>query len=124
MANILVVDDSTLSRRICRRILEDAGHAVTDVPDGFAALEQYSLKRPDLVLLDVTMKEMNGLEVLNQLKALDPAARVVMTTADVQMSTRHLAESSGAVGFVPKPIAAEPLVRAVSEALTVAGGAE
>jgi two-component system chemotaxis response regulator CheY len=117
MAKVLVVDDSALSRRISRRILEEAGHAVADAADGLAALERYALDRPDLVLLDVTMAEMDGLEVLRQLRALDPAARVVMVTADVQSSTRTLAGAGGAVGFVAKPLAAETVLRAVAAAL-------
>ena len=122
MARILVVDDSGLSRRISRRILEGAGHEVVDSPDGLTALERYALDRPDLVLLDVTMAEMDGLEVLRQLRAMDPEARVVMVTADVQTSTQVLAEAGGAVGFVPKPLAAEAVLHAVEAALGVRGG--
>jgi two-component system chemotaxis response regulator CheY len=125
MAKILVVDDSALSRRVSRRILESAGHAITDVADGLTALERYSLDKPDLVLLDVTMAEMDGLEVLSQLRAMDPAAVVVMATADVQTSTRALAEAGGAVGFVIKPLTAEAVLRAVDAALVgQAGGAQ
>lgn len=124
MSKILVVDDSALSRRVSRRILEGAGHAVTDVADGLAALERYALDRPDLVLLDVTMAEMNGLEVLTQLRAMDPAAVVVMATADVQTSTRALADAGGASGFVVKPLAAEAVLQAVGDALAGAGGAK
>ena len=123
MAKILVVDDSSLSRKISRRILEEAGHTVEDVADGLAALERYALARPDLVLLDVTMNEMNGLEVLRQLRAMDPAARVVMATADAQTSTRSLSEAGGAVGFVLKPLVSGPLLRAVDAALVPQGGA-
>jgi two-component system chemotaxis response regulator CheY len=123
MAKILVVDDSALSRKISRRILEEAGHAVADAADGLSALERYALDRPDLVLLDVTMNEMDGLEVLRQIRAMDPAARVVMATADAQTSTRTLAEAGGAVGFVLKPLFAGPLLRAVDAALTPQGGA-
>lgn len=123
MAKILVVDDSALSRKISRRILEEAGHTVDDAADGLAALERYALARPDLVLLDVTMNEMNGLEVLQKVRALDPAARVVMATADAQTSTRTLSEAGGAVGFVLKPLVSGPLLRAVDEALTPHGGA-
>jgi two-component system chemotaxis response regulator CheY len=123
MAKILVVDDSSLSRKISRRILEDAGHTVEDAADGLAALERYALSRPDLVLLDVTMNEMDGLEVLRQLRAMDPAARVVMATADAQTSTRTLSEAGGAVGFVLKPLVSGPLLRAVDAALVPQGGA-
>jgi two-component system chemotaxis response regulator CheY len=117
MAEILVVDDSNLSRRTSRRILESGGHAVREVADGMSALEQYALSRPDLVLLDVTMTDMNGLEVLKQLRAIDPNARVVMATADVQSSTRELAIAGGAAGFVTKPLDAETVLSAVARAL-------
>jgi two-component system chemotaxis response regulator CheY len=118
MTKILIVDDSALSRRTSRRILEGAGHLVTEASDGFLALERYGLDRPDLVLLDVTMAELDGLEVLRQLRLMDSAVRVVMATADVQSSTRALAESGGAAGFVYKPLTSEAVLRAVDLALT------
>jgi two-component system chemotaxis response regulator CheY len=117
MAMILVVDDSGLSRKTSRRILEAGGHQVKDVADGMSALEQYTLERPDAVLLDVTMAEMNGLEVLNQLRTIDPAAVVIMATADVQSSTRTLAMDNGAAGFVTKPFNGPMVLAAVEAAL-------
>ena len=72
MVTILVVDDSSLSRKTSRRILEAGGYQVRDVADGMSALEEYSLDRPYLVLLDVTMADMNGLEVLRQLPRSTP----------------------------------------------------
>jgi two-component system chemotaxis response regulator CheY len=117
MATILVVDDSNLSRKTSRRILEAGGHRVIDVPDGLSALERYALEPPDLVLLDVTMADMNGLEVLAQLRVIDPGARVVMATADVQSSTRELAMAGGAVGFITKPLQNDAVLAAVASAL-------
>jgi two-component system chemotaxis response regulator CheY len=117
MAHILVVDDSNLSRKTSRRILEAAGHQVVDVADGLAALESYALNRPGMVLLDVTMPDMDGFEVLRQLRAMDPDARVVMATADIQSSTRDIALAEGAAGFVSKPLTAEAVLTAVSLAL-------
>ena len=124
MANILVVDDSSLSRRTSRRILESAGHAVTEAADGLSALERYAVDRPDVVLLDVTMAEMDGLEVLAQMRAMDPAARVVMATADVQTSTRTLSAAGGAVGFVVKPLTTDSVVGAVEAALAGQGAVQ
>jgi len=124
MAKLLIVDDSALSRRTSRRILEGAGHAVAEAADGLAALERYALDRPDVVLLDVTMAEMDGLEVLRQLRAMDLDARVVMATADVQTSTRTLAEAGGAVGFVVKPLTTETVLRAVTAALAGQGAVQ
>lgn len=117
MATILIVDDSGLSRKTSRRILEAGGHQVKDVADGMSALEQYTLERPDAVLLDVTMADMNGLEVLSQLRTIDPAARVIMATADVQSSTRTLALAKGAVGFVTKPFHAPTVLAAIESAM-------
>lgn len=123
MAKIMVVDDSGLSRRVSRRILEGAGHQVSEADDGLAALERYGLDRPDLVLLDITMRGMDGLEVLQRLRELDPAARVVIATADVQASTRELAAQGGAAGFVTKPLSADTVLRAIQAALAEGGPA-
>jgi two-component system chemotaxis response regulator CheY len=121
MANILVIDDSALSRRILRRILESAGHQVREADDGMVALEQYLLDQPDLVLLDMTMRGMHGLDVLGKLRELDPQARVIVATADIQRSTRELVDAAGGSGFVSKPFEAERLLSAVTTVLS--GGA-
>ncbi|GAB4215602.1 MAG: response regulator [Roseiflexaceae bacterium] len=118
MATILLVDDSNLSRRILRRILEPAGHRIVEASDGMSALERYFLDRPDLVMLDMTMVGMHGLDVLSKLHELDPQARVVVATADIQSSTQTLARDSGAAGFVAKPFTEEHVLAAVNRVLT------
>ncbi len=117
MARILLVDDSNLSRRMLRRILEPAGYQIVEAADGLSALEHYCLERPDLVLLDLTMNGMHGLEVLEKLRALDQGAVVVIASADIQSSTRHLADASGARGFVTKPFTAEEVLGAIDSLL-------
>ena len=117
MARILVVDDSSLSRRILRRILSSAGHEVLEADSGLAALERYFLERPDLVLLDLIMADMNGLEVLNRLREMDSQARVIVATADIQDSSRALAMASGAVGFLVKPFSEPEVLQTVHQAL-------
>ena len=117
MPRILLVDDSSMARRSTRKLLEGAGYEVMDVEDGLAALERYYLQKPDVVLLDVTMKHMDGIEVLKRLRELDPEARVIIVSADVQTSTREMAQEAGACAFVMKPFAAEPLLQAVQAAL-------
>jgi two-component system chemotaxis response regulator CheY len=117
MSKILVVDDSSLSRRISRSILVEAGYAVIEAADGMAALENYALEKPDLVFLDMTMKGMNGLDVLKKLREMDPGARVVMATADIQSSTRTLTADAGASGFVSKPFIGSAVLQAVAAAL-------
>lgn len=117
MAKVLVVDDSGLSRRISRKILEDAGHEVVEAGDGIVALERYFLDKPELVLLDITMEGMTGFDVLEKLRQIDTGARVVIVTADIQSSTRQITRESGAVGFVTKPLQAPRVLEAVAAAL-------
>ena len=102
-ARILVVDDSQLARRTLRQILESVGHSVEEASNGMEALEFYALHRPDLVFLDLVMENMTGMEVLDKLREIDPNARVIVATADIQNSTRAEAEHSGAAGFINKP---------------------
>lgn len=114
---ILVVDDSALSRRTLRRILESAGYEAVEADDGMTALEMYFLEKPGLVLLDLVMKGMYGLDVLEKLREMDPDARVVVASADIQSSTRKMADEAGALGFITKPFVAEQVVTAVEAAL-------
>ena len=102
-----------------RQILEGAGHSVDEVKGGLDALERYSLKRPDVVLLDLIMEGMSGLEVLAKLRELDNKAKVVLATADTQTATRKEAEAAGAMGLVTKPFQKEQVIQAVD---TVANG--
>ena len=78
---ILVVDDSGLARRRARSILESAGFEVIEAEDGMAALERYFVAKPDIVLLDLVMKGMYGLEVLARLREMDPTARVIVVSS-------------------------------------------
>ena len=114
---ILVVDDSGLARRGTRRVLEGAGYAVAEAEDGIVALERYFVDKPDLVVLDLVMKGMYGLEVLSKLRELDPGARVIVLSADIQTSSRQMVSEAGAVAFLNKPVAPEDLVNAVNTAL-------
>jgi two-component system chemotaxis response regulator CheY len=117
MAKILIVDDSSLARRILRNILEPAAHQVTEAADGIAALEQYFLDKPDLVLLDLTMAGMHGLDVLAKLREMDPRARVIVASADIQTQTRDLALAGGALGFINKPFIGDQVLETVTHAL-------
>ena len=117
-AKILVIDDSALSRRTMRRILETAGYNVIEADEGMAALELYFLEKPELVLLDLVMKGMYGLEVLEKLREMDEGARVIVASADIQSSTRTMVEEAGAFAFINKPFVAEQVLAAVGAALS------
>ncbi|HKU73244.1 MAG TPA: response regulator [Pyrinomonadaceae bacterium] len=115
---VLIVDDSSLSRRTLRRILESAGYEIVEADDGMGALEVYFLEKPSLVLLDLVMKGMYGLDVLVKLREMDQQARVVVASADIQSSTRKMVDDAGALGFINKPFVPEQVIAAVEAALT------
>ena len=116
-AKILLVDDSAMARRGVRQVLESVGYIVAEAEDGLIALERYFLEKPDLVLLDLVMKGLNGLDVLTKLHEMDPRARVIVVSADVQDSSRQLSESGGAAGFLTKPVDRAVLLSTVAKVL-------
>src|SRR6187455_1833446 len=117
MSKVLLVDDSGMARRGTRRILEGAGYDVVEAEDGMSALEKYFVEKPDLVMLDLVMKGMYGLDVLAKLRELDPAARVVVVSADVQSSSQEMVQAAGASGFINKPIDRAHLIQVVRNVL-------
>jgi two-component system chemotaxis response regulator CheY len=114
---ILIVDDSGLARRNTRRILEDAGFEVLEAEDGMTALEQYFVQKPAVVVLDLVMKGMYGLDVLAKLKEMDDKACVIVVSADVQKSSRDLVKAAGATAFLNKPVQPDELLAAMEHAL-------
>jgi len=120
-AKVLIVDDSAMTRRSLRQILETAGCEVVEAEDGLGALEQYYLEAPDVVLLDLVMRGMYGLDVLHKLRELDSNARIVVVSADVQSSSLELAEQAGAKGFINKPFDKAEILVALDTALSGAG---
>lgn len=116
MATILVVDDSGYARRTHRAILESGGHTVIEASSGMSAIESYFLHHPDLVLLDLSMEDMGGLEVLRKVRELDPGARIVVVSADVQRSTERMVNEGGALAFLGKPASRDQLLETVDSA--------
>ena len=116
-ARVLVVDDSGMARRNVRRILEAAQYEVLEAEDGLSALEQYFVHRPALVILDLVMKGMYGLDVLTKLRQLDPTARVIVVSADVQQSSQDMVHAAGAVGFLNKPVERDRVLTVLRGAL-------
>jgi two-component system chemotaxis response regulator CheY len=114
---VLLVDDSGLARRSTRRVLEQAGYDVVEAEDGLSALERFSVDKPDVVLLDLVMKGMYGLDVLARLRELDPAARVIVISADVQTSSRDMVQAAGACGFINKPVPPGQILQMVEQVM-------
>lgn len=117
MTTILTIDDSNFSRQRLRRSLEPAGFNVVEASTGAAGLVLYAELQPDVVLLDLTMAGMTGYETLRKLRELDPHARVIVVTADIQSTTSELVNRDGAAGFIGKPFTDEAVVAAVNAAL-------
>jgi two-component system, chemotaxis family, chemotaxis protein CheY len=113
---ILIIDDSNLSRNIFKRSLGD-DYTYLEAQDGITGIETFYLERPDLVILDLTMPGMHGMDVLTQLKNIDPHVRVIVGTADVQDYSRHQAGELGAVGYILKPFKPDDIKKVVEAAL-------
>ncbi len=116
-AKILVVDDSSLARRTVRSLLEEMGHNVEEATDGASAIERYFLNRHDLVILDMVMEGMYGLEVLMKFKQLNPDVRVIVVTADIQTATKAEVRAAGAAALINKPVVRDELARVVNTVL-------
>lgn len=115
MTKILVVDDANFMRMKFRKLLTDNGYEVVEASNGAEAVENYSDDRPDAVLLDITMPGMDGLEALNEIRKVDPNARVAMVTAMGQQSIILEALKAGAKDFVVKPFDPARVLNAVKK---------
>ena len=106
-----------MSRRILRRILENAGNEVIEAEEGASGLELFFLEKPDLVFLDLTMKDMYGLDVLAKIREVDPGARAVIASADIQNQTMEMVREAGANAFVNKPLSEDKVLAALESAM-------
>ena len=115
MAKILTVDDSAFMRRMIKTTLSKAGYTeIYEAVDGIQALEKYNELKPNLVLMDITMPNMNGLEALKAIRAADAGANVVMCTAMGQEYMVMEAMRFGAKDFIVKPFKSERILKMVA----------
>jgi two-component system, chemotaxis family, chemotaxis protein CheY len=118
MARILVVDDAAFMRKMVSDALAKGGHEVVgEAGNGVEAISQFQALKPDLVTLDITMPEKDGLAALAEIMAADPSAKVVMCSALGQESKVLEAIKLGAKDFVVKPFQPDRVVDAVGKAL-------
>ncbi len=116
---ILIVDDAAFMRMMIKDILSKNGYEVVgEAENGMVALEKYTELKPDLVTMDITMPEMDGIEALKKIKQSDPSARVVMCSAMGQQAMVVEAIQAGARDFIVKPFQADRVLEAVSKALS------
>jgi two-component system chemotaxis response regulator CheY len=117
-AKVLIIDDSSFSRRNLRQHLEAMGHLVEEAEDGTQALERFVVSPPDLVVLDLVMPGMNGTEVLSKLRQLSPKIPVIIATSDVQKATLDEVKRAGAQALLNKPVSRPLLEQSVASALS------
>ncbi|HJA35502.1 MAG TPA: response regulator [Firmicutes bacterium] len=115
MAKILLVDDAAFMRKVIKDTLNKNGYTdVHEAVDGADAVEKYDELHPDLVMMDITMPNMDGLEALKAIRAKDPNANVVMCSAMGQESMVIDAVRSGAKDFIVKPFKPDRVLKTVS----------
>lgn len=118
MAKILVVDDAAFMRMMVKDTLTKNGYSdLYEAADGVQAVEMYNEIKPDLVIMDITMPNMDGLEALKAIKGQNPQAQVVMCSAMGQEAMVIDAIKSGAKDFIVKPFKPDRIIKTVEQLL-------
>lgn len=118
MAKILIVDDAAFMRMMLKEILTKAGHEIVgEAENGAVGIEKYKELCPDLVTLDITMPDMDGLKALKEIRTINPEAVCIMCSAMGQQTMVVEAIKNGAADFVVKPFLPDRVKEAVSKAL-------
>ena len=116
--NILIVDDAAFMRMMIKDILTKNGYNVAgEAENGAKAMEKYNELKPDLVLMDITMPEVDGIQALKNIKASDQNAKIIMCSAMGQQAMVIEAIQSGAKDFIVKPFQADRVLEAVKKVI-------
>jgi len=114
--NILICDDAAFMRMMIKDILTKNGYNIAgEAENGAVAVDKYKETSPDLVLMDITMPEMDGIQALKAIRSNDPNASVIMCSAMGQQAMVIEAIQSGAKDFIVKPFQAERVIEAVKK---------
>ena len=114
--SILICDDAAFMRMMIKDILTKNGYEIAgEAENGAKAVEKYNETKPDLVLMDITMPEKDGIQAFKEIKAADPSAAVIMCSAMGQQAMVIEAIQSGAKDFIVKPFQAERVLEAVKK---------
>lgn len=116
MAKVLIVDDAAFMRMMIKDILEKNGYEIVgEAANGAIAVEMYQKEKPDVVTMDITMPDVDGIEAVKRIKEIDPAAKVIMCSAMGQQSMVMEAIKAGARDFIVKPFQADRVLEAVQK---------
>ena len=115
---VLIVDDAAFMRMMIKDILTKNGYEVVgEAADGIQAVEKYNELKPDLVTMDITMPEKDGIAALKEIKATNPSATIIMCSAMGQQAMVIDAIQAGAKDFIVKPFQADRVIEAIQKAL-------
>lgn len=115
---VMITDDAAIMRMMLKNILSSAGYeVVAEAADGKEAVEKYKEVHPDLVTMDITMPEMDGIKAVKSIKTIDPQAKIVMCSAMGQKSLVLEAIEAGASNFIVKPFDEGKVKEVVSKIL-------
>ena len=115
---ILIVDDAAFMRMMIKDILEKNGYTVVgQAANGVQAVELYKSEKPDLVTMDITMPDMDGIEAVKSIKEFDSNAKVILCSAMGQQSMVMDAIRAGAKDFIVKPFQADRVIEAIKKAI-------
>jgi two-component system chemotaxis response regulator CheY len=118
MARVLIVDDAAFMRMMIKDILEKNGFEIVgEASNGIKAVEMYKREKPDVVTMDITMPDMDGIEAVKAIRGFDPAAKVVMCSAMGQQSMVMDAIRAGAKDFIVKPFQADRVLEALRKVI-------
>lgn len=113
---VLVVDDAIFMRMKLKDILEKGGYEViAEASNGIEAIEKFKTEKPDIVTMDITMPEMDGVTSLKSIREIDPSAKVIMCSAMGQQSMVMDAIQAGAVDFIVKPFDNDRVIQSLSK---------
>lgn len=116
--SILICDDAAFMRMMIKDILTKNGYDIAgEAENGIKAVEKYNETKPDLVMMDITMPEMDGIQALKKIKSTDPSANVIMCSAMGQQAMVIESIQSGAKDFIVKPFQADRVLEAVKKAI-------
>lgn len=118
MSKVLIVDDATFMRMMIKDILEKNGYQVIgEAGNGLKAVELYKAEKPDVVTMDITMPEMDGIEAVKAIREFDPSAKIVMCSAMGHQSMVMDAIRAGAKDFIVKPFQADRVLEAIKKVI-------
>lgn len=116
MAKVLICDDAMFMRSTLKRIVQEAGHTViAEADDGKECIEMYQMFHPDIVLMDITMPDMNGIEATQKITDIDKNAKIIMVSAMGQEQMVFAAIKAGAKDFIVKPFEAQRIVDCIGK---------